>query len=164
MIPDYTNPEIVQTWFAKRQYLLDMGVDGFKTDGGEFIYRPDVRFMDGSDGKSGKESLRTGLYLRIPRFYRFAAGFVQQSWIFPGQHTVPMHWGGDQQSQNAELRSQLHAGLSAAASGILFWGFDIAGFAGPLPTLDLYRRATQMAASARSCNGIQSRTAGSSKS
>lgn len=54
MIPDYTNPETVQTWFAKRQYLLDMGVDGFKTDGGEFIYRPDVRFMDGSDGKSGK--------------------------------------------------------------------------------------------------------------
>ena len=58
---------------------------------------------------------------------------------------VPMHWGGDQQSQNEELRSQLHAGLSAAASSILFWGFDIAGFAGPLPTLDLYRRATQMA-------------------
>ena len=44
MIPDYTNPETVRTWFAKRQYLLDMGVDGFKTDGGEFIYRPDVRF------------------------------------------------------------------------------------------------------------------------
>ena len=49
MIPDYTNPETVRTWFDKRQYLLDMGVDGFKTDGGEFIYRPDVRFCDGSD-------------------------------------------------------------------------------------------------------------------
>lgn len=144
MIPDYTNPETVQTWFAKRQYLLDMGVDGFKTDGGEFIYRPDVRFMDGSDGKSGKN--------RYARDYTCAyRDFIGSQRVlfsragFSGQHTVPMHWGGDQQSQNAELRSQLHAGLSAAASGILFWGFDIAGFAGPLPTLDLYRRAIQMA-------------------
>ena len=54
MIPIIQTPETVRTWFTKRQYLLDMGVDGFKTDGGEFIYRPDVRFCDGSDGKSGK--------------------------------------------------------------------------------------------------------------
>ena len=64
---------------------------------------------------------------------------------FSGQHTVPCHWGGDQQSQNKELASVLKAGLSAAATGILFWGFDLAGFAGPLPSLDLYRRATQLA-------------------
>lgn len=64
---------------------------------------------------------------------------------FAGQHTVPCHWAGDQQSQNGELRSVLQAGLSAGASGILFWGFDLGGFAGPLPSLDLYRRATQMA-------------------
>ena len=37
MIPDFTNPETCKTWFGKRQYLLDMGVDGFKTDGGEFV-------------------------------------------------------------------------------------------------------------------------------
>lgn len=62
-----------------------------------------------------------------------------------GQHTTPCHWGGDQQSTNDELRHVLSAGLSAALSGILFWGFDLAGFAGPLPTLDLYRRATILA-------------------
>ena len=62
-----------------------------------------------------------------------------------GQHTAPCHWGGDQQSTNDELRHVLSAGLSAALSGILFWGFDLAGFAGPLPTLDLYRRATMLA-------------------
>jgi alpha-D-xyloside xylohydrolase len=26
-------------------------------------------------------------------------------------------------------------------SGILFWSFDIGGFAGPLPSIDLYRRS-----------------------
>ena len=100
--------------------------------------------MDGSDGKSGKNRYAQD-YTCAYRDFIGSQRVLFSRAGFSGQHTVPMHWGGDQQSQNAELRSQLHAGLSAAASGILFWGFDIAGFAGPLPTLDLYRRATQMA-------------------
>lgn len=64
---------------------------------------------------------------------------------FSGQHTISIQWAGDQQSRPEEMKSVLKAGLSAAASGILFWGFDIAGFAGPLPSMDLYRRATQFA-------------------
>ena len=164
MIPDYTNPETVQTWFAKRQYLLDMGVDGFKTDGGEFIYRPDVRFMDGSDGKSGKESLRTGLYLRIPRFYRFAAGFVQQSWIFRAAH-CPRCTGAaisNHRTQNCEasFTPDYQPRHPVFCSGALI-----------LPGLQArFRRWTSTAAqhrwpaSAQSCNGIPSRTAGSSRS
>lgn len=144
MIPDFTNPETLRTWFSKRQYLLDIGVDGFKTDGGEFIYRPDVLFAAGGTGKEGKNR-----YARdyTAAYSRFLGGqrvlFSRAGWA--GQHTVPCHWGGDQQSTNEELKSALTAGLSAAMSGILFWGFDLAGFAGPLPTPDLYRRATQLA-------------------
>ena len=144
MVPDFTNPAAVESWFSKRQYLLDMGVDGFKTDGGEFIYRDDARFSDGSTGREGSN--------RYARDYMEAyAHFIGPDRVlfsragFSGQHTVPLHWAGDQQSQNSELQSVLRAGLSAAATGILFWGFDLAGFAGPLPTRDLYRRATQMA-------------------
>lgn len=144
MVPDFTNPETRNAWFAKRVYLLEMGVDGFKTDGGEFVYREDLRFHDSS---TGKESVN-----RYARDYEQSyRRFLGESRIlfsragYAGQHTVPLHWAGDQQSQNAELKSALRAGLSAAASGILFWGFDLAGFAGPLPSLDLYRRATQLA-------------------
>lgn len=144
MVPDFTKPETVKSWFAKRQYLLDMGVDGFKTDGGEFIHCPDVRFHDGTTGREG-----VNRYCRdYTECYRDFAGperVIFSRAGFAGQHTVPCHWAGDQQSQNRELASVLQAGLSAAASGILFWGFDLAGFAGPLPSLDLYRRATQMA-------------------
>lgn len=144
MVPDFSNPAARESWFGKRQYLLDMGIDGFKTDGGEFIHSPDAHFFDGSSGQEGVN--------RYPRDYTQSyRDFIGSERVlfsragFSGQHTVPCHWGGDQQSQNQELASVLKAGLSAAASGILFWGFDIAGFAGPLPTLDLYRRATQMA-------------------
>lgn len=54
MIPDFTNPETCKTWFGKRQYLLDMGVDGFKTDGGEFVCTDEVSFYDGSTGKESR--------------------------------------------------------------------------------------------------------------
>ena len=144
MVPDFTNPDTIQSWFAKRQYLLDIGVDGFKTDGGEFIHRSDAQFHDGTTGKEGINRYSRD-YTESYRNFVGSNGVIFSRAGFSGQHTVPCHWGGDQQSQNSELASVLKAGLSAAASGMIFWGFDLAGFAGPLPTLDLYRRATQMA-------------------
>lgn len=144
MIPDFTNPETYKTWFAKRQYLLDMGVDGFKTDGGEFICTDEVAFYDGSTGRQSQNY--------YPQQYTSAyTKFLGNNHVlfsragYLGQHTTPCHWAGDQQSTNDELKHVLAAGLSAALSGIIFWGFDLAGFAGPLPTLDLYRRATMLA-------------------
>ena len=144
MIPDFENPQTVRTWFAKRQYLLDMGVDGFKTDGGEFIYSEGVNFADGSTGRQGVNRYAQSYTAAYTQF--IGSGRVLFSRAgYSGQHTVPCHWAGDQQSVNSELRSALCAGLSAAMTGIPFWGFDIAGFAGPLPTVDLYRRATMLA-------------------
>lgn len=144
MIPDFTNSETRRIWFSKRQYLLDIGVDGFKTDGGEFIYRTDLHFKDGSTGTQMKN--------RYSQSYTSAyTEFIGEDHVlfsragYAGQHTTPILWAGDQQSENNELKSVLRAGLSAAMTGIPFWGFDIAGFSGPLPTLDLYRRATQLA-------------------
>lgn len=144
MIPDFTNPETVKSWFRKRQYLLDLGVDGFKTDGGEFVHSEQAQFHDGSTGKEGINRYARDYTERYRDFVGSSRVIFSRAG-FSGQHTVPCHWGGDQQSQNCELASVLKAGLSAAATGMIFWGFDLAGFAGPLPSLDLYRRATQMA-------------------
>ncbi len=144
MIPDFTNLSTVESWFSKRRYLLEMGVDGFKTDGGEFIYSDDACFHDGSTGRQGKNRY-------AQRYTQAYTSFLGSGRVLfsraghAGAHTTPIHWAGDQQSQNCELKSALTAGLSAALTGIPFWGFDIGGFAGPLPTLDLYRRATQLA-------------------
>ncbi len=144
MVPDFTNPDTVETWFRKRQYLLDMGVDGFKTDGGEFIHDTHARFSDGTTGKEGINRYCRD-YTESYRDFVGSKGTIFSRAGFSGQHTVPCHWGGDQQSLNSELAGALKAGLSALASGMIFWGFDLAGFAGPLPSPDLYRRATQMA-------------------
>ena len=144
LVPDFTNPETVESWFSRREYLTELGVDGFKTDGGEFILSDGARFFDGTDGAEGRNlypQMYTGAYtehLKPGQALFSRAGYV-------GAHTTPILWAGDQVSTFDELRSQLNAGLSASASGVIFWGFDIGGFAGELPSPELYLCATQLA-------------------
>ena len=144
LVPDFTNPQTVESWFGKRAYLNELGVDGFKTDGGEFILSAGARFADGTAGDEGRNlypQMYTGAYTE-----NLAPGQALFSRVgYVGAHTTPMLWAGDQLSSFDELRSVLNAGLSASASGVVFWGFDIGGFAGELPTPELYMRATQLA-------------------
>ncbi len=143
-IPDFTREKTKEFWFNKRRYLLDMGVDGFKTDGGEFIYAQDVKFADGTTGLEGKNQYCQD-YLNAYTEFITDKNVLFSRAGYAGAHITPIHWAGDHQSTNQELKNALIAGLTAAMSGITFWSFDIGGFAGPLPTLDLYRRSTQFA-------------------
>jgi len=140
MVPDFTKNETCKWWFDKRQYLLDMGVDGFKTDGGEFIYDESTQFFD---GRSGKEMINSYPY-SYTHAYSKAIGKDRVLFSragYTGSWTSPMHWAGDQLSTWEEFRHVLNAGLNASVSGIFFWGFDIAGFAGALPKTELYLRS-----------------------
>lgn len=144
MLPDFSNPETKEWWFGKRQYLLDMGVDGFKTDGGEFILTDEVKSFD---GRTGLE-LRNGYAADYVRAYHEFIGEDRVLFSragYTGQQRYPMQWAGDQASTWEEFRHVITAGLTAGLSGIPFWGFDIAGFAGALPGPELYERATQAA-------------------
>ncbi|WP_321300469.1 TIM-barrel domain-containing protein [uncultured Sphaerochaeta sp.] len=143
MVPDFTNPETRDWWFSKRKYLMDMGLSGFKTDGGECILADDVLFHDGSTGKEMRN--------RYPQSYIEA----YQEFIGPERITFSragylgaqgsmLFWAGDQLSRWSELQAVLKAGLSAAISGIFWWGFDIGGFAGPMPSMELYLRSYEL--------------------
>lgn len=150
LVPDYTNPEARAWWFAKRRYLLhDLGVDGFKTDGGEFIWGTDITVHDGTDP--------TALRNRYPNLYVAAYwDFLRQE---RGEDAVcfsragalgaqrwPMHWAGDQASTWSEFQSCIRAGLNAGLSGIPFWGWDIGGFSGEIPSAELFLRSVAAAA------------------
>ena len=51
LLADFTNPEACLWWTEKRRYLVEeLGVDGFKTDGGEHAWGTDLRYADGTHG------------------------------------------------------------------------------------------------------------------
>lgn len=143
-VPDFTRPETRDWWFSKRRYLTESGVDGFKTDGGEFIYDESTLFYS---GQTGKEMINNypALYTEAYSAYNRPDQTLFSRAGYTRSRTSPIHWAGDQISTWDEMRQVLTAGLSAGLSGITYWSFDIAGFAGPMPDAELYSRCVQWA-------------------
>lgn len=149
LVLDFTNPQAVEWWLRKRQYLLtELGVDGFKTDGGEHLFGRELRF---ADGHRGDELWNVYPNLYVGAYHQFARSLGREIITlsragFTGAQAFPCHWAGDEDSTWEAFRASILAGLSAGISGISFWGWDIGGFSGRIPTAELYLRSTAMAA------------------
>jgi len=51
LLPDFTDPRVRHWWTERRRYLVDeVGIDGFKTDGGEHPWGMGLRYADGTYG------------------------------------------------------------------------------------------------------------------
>ena len=146
MLPDFTNPEAVRWWFGKREPLLAAGVEGFKTDGGEFLFEKTARLHNGLSGLAAHNLYPAQYVGAYHDFFRSQGveGVLFSRAGYVGAQTQPIHWAGDQHSEWSEFAACLTAGISAGLSGVLFWSFDISGFAGPIPGAELYLRATAM--------------------
>ncbi len=149
LLLDVTNEEALEWWLDKRAYLLDeMGVDGFKTDGGEHMWGRDLQF---SDGRSGAElwnlypNLYVGAYYQFANEKRAEGAIIFSRAGYTGAQAFPCHWAGDENSTWPAFRASITAGLNAGISGIPFWGWDIGGFSGEIPSAELYLRSTAMA-------------------
>jgi alpha-glucosidase (family GH31 glycosyl hydrolase) len=64
---------------------------------------------------------------------------------FTGSQAHGTFWAGDEDSTWDALRASITAGLNAASCGVVYWGWDLAGFSGPTPDAELYLRATALA-------------------
>jgi alpha-glucosidase (family GH31 glycosyl hydrolase) len=144
VLPDFTHAEAREWWISKRRYLVDeLGIDGFKTDGGEHLWGHDIVLADGTRGGAAANrfpvAYAAAYHELLPGIVTFSrAGYV-------GSAAFPCHWAGDEDSTWEAFRSSLRAGITAGASGIFFWAWDLAGFAGPLPSAELYLRAAAAA-------------------
>jgi alpha-glucosidase (family GH31 glycosyl hydrolase) len=146
LLMDFTNPAGRDWWFSKRQYLIDeLGVDGFKTDGGEMVWGRDLVFADGRTGLENRNAYPRDY---ISAYYRFAqqnGGICFSRAGYTGAQTFPAHWAGDERSTWEAFKRSIHAGLSAGMSGVIFWGWDLGGFSGEVPSPELYVRSAAMA-------------------
>lgn len=148
LVADFTNPKTIDWWFKQREYLVtEVGVDGFKTDGGEHLWTRTARFADGTSAKGRSNSFP---YLYISEYDKFMQrtrgkdSFLFSRAGFTGIQQHPGHWAGDEDSSWRAFRTNLFAMFSMSISGEPFVGWDIAGFGGEVPTPELYLRASAM--------------------
>jgi alpha-glucosidase (family GH31 glycosyl hydrolase) len=142
--PDLSTPEGRDWWAARRRYLVrDLGVDGFKTDGGEHAWAADLCYNDGTRGDDGNN-------LNPVRYAQTYADLLRSEGKAPvtfsrsgytGSGSQGAFWAGDEDSTWEAFRSSIRAGITLSACGVVYWGWDIAGFSGPLPSPELYLRA-----------------------
>lgn len=149
LLMDFSNQEGVEWWFKKRKYLLDIGVAGFKTDGGEMVFGDQIQF---ADQRLGSEMRNEYPNEYIKAYHEFAEGHRPNNAMtfsragYTGAQKFPAHWAGDERSTFEAFKRSLIAGLSAGLSGVIMWGWDLAGFNGDIPSAELFIRSAQMAA------------------
>jgi alpha-glucosidase (family GH31 glycosyl hydrolase) len=148
MVVDFTNPEAREWWIAKRRYLVEeIGIDGFKTDGGEHVWGDDLCYADGRSGAEVNNEYpvhyQAAYHDLLARYHSDGVTFSRSG--FTGSARYPAFWAGDEDSTWQALRAAIIAGQQAGVSGIFFWGWDIAGFSGETPGAELYLRSTAMA-------------------
>jgi len=139
---DFTNPAAVKWYCGKLRGLLEMGVDCFKTDFGEFIPE-DVIYHDGSD-PALMHNFYSYLYNKavfelLEDFHGKGNAIVFARSAATGSQKFPVHWGGDCDATWESMAEDVRGGLSFCASGAAFWSHDIGGFSGTANT-SLYKR------------------------
>jgi alpha-glucosidase (family GH31 glycosyl hydrolase) len=148
LLPDLTDSQVRRWWADLHRYLVtDMEVDGFKTDGGEHAWGMDLQYLDGKSGLE-KNNLFPVAYAQtfhelMSEEKKDAVTFSRAG--FAGSSTYPAFWAGDEDSTWEAFQASVRAGITASASGIFFWGWDIGGFSGDLPSSELYLRGSAMA-------------------
>ncbi len=127
-----------RAWWTKlHEPLIEMGVDGFKTDGGERA--PDPWF----------HNLHTYYYQRAVLDAFTALGktggvtFARSADASCAGNTG--FWGGDQNSVWNDFPKVVRAGVTAGLSGFALWGHDVGGYSGT-PTKKLYVRWLELGA------------------
>ncbi|GAA4888587.1 hypothetical protein GCM10025789_01080 [Tessaracoccus lubricantis] len=144
LMPDLSTPQGRAWWTEQRRWLVrDLDIDGFKTDGGEHAWGRELQHGDGRRGDEGNNA--------FPVHYAKAFGDLLRSEGkapvtfsragFAGSQPHGVYWAGDEDSTWEAFQASMRAGITASACGIVYWGWDLAGFSGPVPEAELYARA-----------------------
>jgi hypothetical protein len=133
---DFRIPEARTWWRDLMRPMIDLGIDGIKTDGGEHM--PDPMF----------HNLHSFYYQQASLDAFTAAG--REGITFSRSASSPCaglsaFWAGDQNAEWSRLKAVVRGGLSTSLSGFFLWAHDIGAYTGN-PTNDLYLRWLQLGA------------------
>ncbi len=133
---DFRIQEARDWWRDLHVPLIEMGVSGFKTDGGEHM--PDPVFHNQHPYYYQRASLDA-----FAEAGREGITFARSAGpLNAGLSTL---WAGDQHAEWNRLAPVIRAGLSASLSGFPLWGHDIGAYSG-IPEKELYIRWLQFGA------------------
>jgi len=132
---DFTNEDAKEWWQDQHKKLIEMGVDGFKTDDGEYVPY-DAHF---SNGKSGREMHNLYSLLYNEAIYEALNSSIDEHILFArsgfaGSQKYPAVWAGDQEGSfnyRDGLPAVIIAGQNMGMSGFSIWSHDIGGYRTP---------------------------------
>ncbi len=150
---DFTNPLAFMLWEEKvKEALLDCGVTATWNDNNEFDIKDRDAVADGfGDGKVKGHRIRPALtYLMV------LASYMAQMRNNPNKRPflstrsgniavrrLAQTWSGDNRSEFSDLRYCHNIGLTMSLSGFFFYGHDLGGFDGDMPSRELLLRWLQ---------------------
>ncbi|MCH5191562.1 MAG: DUF5110 domain-containing protein [Oscillospiraceae bacterium] len=150
---DFTNADAFEFWKSKvTETLLDYGIKATWNDNNEF----DIRDCDALATGFGNGTVNAAEIRPILTYLMVAASYQAQTAKNPklrpflstrsGNIAVrrfAQTWSGDNRTEFCDLRYCHYIGLTMSLSGLYFYGHDVGGFHGDMPSRELLLRWLQ---------------------
>ena len=150
---DFTNPLAFMFWDKKvTETLLDYGVTATWNDNNEF----DIKDCDALASGFGEGEVKAGrirpalTYLMVLSSYmaQMKKDCLKRPFLSTRSGSIAVRrlaqtWSGDNRSEFSDLRYCHNIGLTMSLSGFFFYGHDLGGFDGDMPSKELLLRWLQ---------------------
>lgn len=150
---DFTNPDAFNYWGKKvTECLLDLGITSTWNDNNEF----DIRDCDAIAQGFGGGTVQASRIRPILTYLMVASSYLAQAERMPdlrpflstrsgniAVRRLAQTWSGDNRTCFEDLRYCHNIGLTMSLSGLYFYGHDLGGFHGEMPSRELLLRWLQ---------------------
>lgn len=150
---DFTNPEAFSFWKSKvTEALLDYGITCTWNDNNEFDIKDSGALAEGFGSGSVSASRIRPILTYLMVFASYQAQMAKNPRLRPflssrsGNIAVrrfAQTWSGDNRTEFSDLRYCHYIGLTMSLSGFYFYGHDLGGFSGDMPSRELLLRWLQ---------------------
>lgn len=150
---DFTNPKAREFWISQvKDKLLDKGIKATWNDNNEFDIKDEDCTAYGFKGAVKASRIRPSLtylmvyssYLAQTEKYPSLRPFLSTRSGNIGVRRFAQTWSGDNRTDWNSLKYCHYIGLTMSLSGFYFYGHDLGGFAGDMPSRELLLRWLQL--------------------